>query len=435
MNDIEDTQAYSSIKRHFLVGFAASVLLFGVVGTWAALTNIAGAIVGSGHFVVNTYVKKIQHPKGGIVDEILVSEGQVVSAGETLMRLDPTQVQASLAIVSKRLDELNARRLRLEAERDDRDGFAPEEATAPFALTNDVDEVNAEKRIFTFRKESRESKKARLRERIIQFNHEIDGLKAQEVAYSDGLSVLHSEITSLEGLRNKGAVSVQRLNSLKTQAATYGGERGEKVAFQAQVAGKITEAELEILAIDQDFRTEVGTELREVQAQIGEYVERKIAAEDDLKRINIISPLSGTVHELTAHTVGGVITPAETIMQIVPVGDELAIDVRIQPKDIDQVRIGQLAFLRLTAFNQRTTPQMEGEVSRVAADLTLDERTGMSYYAVRIFLRRDETEKLGSLVLVPGMPAEVLIQTGDRTVLSYLMKPLRDQLERAFREE
>jgi HlyD family secretion protein len=141
------------------------------------------------------------------------------------------------------------------------------------------------------------------------------------------------------------------------------------------------------------------------------------------------------VHELTAHTVGGVITPAETIMQIVPVGDELAIDVRIQPKDIDQVRVGQLAFLRLTAFNQRTTPQMEGEVSRVAADLTLDERTGMSYYSVRIFLRSDETDKLGGLVLVPGMPAEVLIQTGDRTVLSYLMKPLRDQLERAFREE
>jgi HlyD family secretion protein len=435
VNDIEDTKIFHSIKRHFLIGFAASVLLIGVVGTWAAMTNIAGAIVGSGHFVVNTYVKKIQHPKGGIVDEILVSEGQVVNAGETLIRLDPTQVQASLAIVSKRLDELNARRLRLEAERDEKESFGQQDSTSTYEFTNAIEEVNAEKRIFVFRKESRESKKARLRERIAQFNHEIDGLKAQEVAYADGLSVLKTEILSLEGLRDKGAVSVQRLNSLKTQAATYGGERGEKVAFQAQVAGKITEAELEILAIDQDFRTEVGTELREVQAQIGEYVERKIAAEDDLKRINIISPLSGTIHELTTHTVGGVITPAETIMQIVPVGDELAIDVRIQPKDIDQVRVGQLAFLRLTAFNQRTTPQMEGEVSRVAADLTLDERTGMSYYAVRIFLRSDEADKLGGLVLVPGMPADVLIQTGDRTVLSYLMKPLRDQLERAFREE
>ena len=183
------------------------------------------------------------------------------------------------------------------------------------------------------------------------------------------------------------------------------------------------------------MKTEVGRELREIQGQVGEYVERKVAAEDELKRIDILAPQSGIVHQLSAHTVGGVVNPAETIMLVIPEGDDLALEVRIAPKDIDQILPGHRAVLRLSAFNQRTTPELSGHVSRIAADLATDDRTGLSFYLVRITVPHGELEKLAGLSLVPGMPAEAMIQTGERTVLSYLVKPLSDQITRAFREE
>ncbi|MGG2476962.1 HlyD family type I secretion periplasmic adaptor subunit, partial [Rhizobium sp. BR5] len=295
--------------------------------------------------------------------------------------------------------------------------------------------MRSETKLFEFRKSYREGRKAQLAERITQFEHEIEGLKAQEIAYENGLAVLQNEITSQKSLREQGVVSVQRLNSLQTQAATFGGERGEKIAYQAQTAGRITETKLQILQIDQELRTEVGRELREIQAQMGEYVERQVAAEDELKRIDIVAPQSGMVHEMAVHTVGGVVTPADPIMLIVPDGDELALEVQIVPKDIDQLQVGQKAMLRMTAFNQRVTPELEGHVSRIAADVTTDQRTGLSHYLARITMPVSERKKLKSAPLVPGMPAEAFIQTSESTALSYIAKPLTDQISRAFREE
>ncbi|MEW9617769.1 HlyD family type I secretion periplasmic adaptor subunit [Shinella sp. S4-D37] len=425
-----------SIRRHLLGSLLVSVGLVVGVGGWASATNLAGAVVAPGHFTVDSYVKKVQHPTGGVVGEIRVHEGDKVKAGDVVLRLDATATRANLAIVARRLDEFRARYARLEAERDDLPAivFLPE-----LVSRRDTPEIDAilrgEERLFTIRLEALESKKAQLRERIVQYQHEIEGLKAQEIAYDDGIAVLDKEIASLNGLREQGAVSDQRLNSLKTQRATFGGERGEKVAYQAQAAGRITETKLQILQVDQDLKAEVGRELRDTQAQIGEYVERMVAAEDELKRIDIVAPQSGTVHQLQAHTVGGVITPADPIMLIVPESDDLALEVRIQPRDIDQILPGQAAVLRMSAFNQRTTPELKGHVSRVAADLTTDERNGLSYYVVRIAVPPDELKKLDGLTLVPGMPAEAFIQTSERTALSYLVKPLADQLDRAFREE
>jgi HlyD family secretion protein len=430
------TQVSRSIRKHLLAGLAASVALLAGVGGWAATTNLAGAVVASGHLVVDSYTKKVQHPKGGVVGEILVSEGGRVKAGDVVMRLDATQTRANLAIVTKRLDELGARMARLEAERDDMP-----ELTFPPALVARKDHpdvasaMRSETKLFEFRKSYREGRKAQLAERITQFEHEIEGLKAQEVAYDNGLTVLQAEIISQKSLREQGIVSVQRLNSLQTQAATFGGERGEKIAYQAQTAGRITETKLQILQIDQELRTEVGRELREIQAQTGEYVERKVAAEDELKRIDIIAPQSGMVHEMAVHTVGGVVTPADPIMLIVPEGEDLALEVQIVPKDIDQLQVGQKAMLRMTAFNQRVTPELEGHVSRIAADITTDQRTGLSYYLARISMSVAEREKLNNAPLVPGMPAEAFIQTSERTALSYIVKPLTDQINRAFREE
>jgi HlyD family secretion protein len=430
------TTVTRSIRIHLAAGLALATLLIGGVGGWAATTKLAGAVVASGHFVVDSYPKKVQHAKGGIVGEIRVQEGEAVKAGAVVLRLDATQTRANLAIVTKRLNELHARLARLEAERDDREAIG-----FPSGLSTDstdpdiVSAVRSETRLFEFRRDARNARKAQLAERIAQYEHEIEGLKAQEIAYAGGLTVLRTEIASQESLHDKGVVSVQRLNSLKTQAATYDGERGEKIAYQAQTQGKITETRLQILSIDQDMKTEVGRELREIQGQIGEYVERKVAAEDELKRIDILAPQSGIVHQLAVHTVGGVINPAETIMLVIPEGDDLALEVRIAPRDIDQIQPGQRAVLRLSAFNQRTTPELSGHVSRIAADLTVDERTGLSFYVVRIAVPHEELQKLGGLTLLPGMPAEAMIQTGERTALSYLVKPLADQLNRAFREE
>lgn len=436
MSDIDDREVGRSIRRHLMVGLIASLAMVGGAGAWASVTDIAGAVVAPGHFVVDSYVKKVQHPKGGVVGEILVGEGDEVRAGDVLMRLDATQTRANLAIVTKRLNELAARLARLEAERDDLDEIAfPDWLLSANTDPEAAAAIHSESRLFQSRRDAREGQKAQLNQRIAQFEHEIAGLKAQEVAYGEGIEVLNTEISALNRLREQGIVSDQRLNGLKTQAATFGGERGEKIAFQAQSAGRITETRLQILQIDQDLRTEVGRELREVQAQIGEYVERKVAAEDDLKRIDIVAPQSGVVHQLAVHTVGGVISPADPIMLIVPEGDNLALEVQIAPKDVDQIQIGHAALLRMTAFNLRTTPELNGFVSRIAADLTTDERSGQSYYLVRVAIPQAEREKLKSLTLVPGMPAEVMIKTGDRTALSYLVKPLSDQILRAFRED
>jgi len=425
-----------SIRRHLVAALGVGVVLIGGVGAWATTATLYGAVVSHGSFVVDSYLKKVQHPTGGIVGEILVQEGERVKAGDVLLRLDATQTRASLAIVSKRLDELTARLARLEAERDD-----AQEIDFPADLLSRQNDaavatpLHSERRLFTFRRIAREGKKAQLAERIAQYEHEIAGLKMQELAYERGLTVLNKEIEALRSLFEQGIVNTQRLNALETQAATFGGERGEKIAYQAQVAGRISEVTLQILAIDQELKAEVGRELREIQAQIGEAVEHKVAAEDALKRINIIAPQAGIVHQLAVHTVGGVITPAQTIMSIVPESDQLALEVKISPQDIDQITLGQQAVLRLSAFNQRTTPELNGHVSRIAADLTRDERSGLAWYLVRISVPARELARLENLTLVPGMPSEALIQTGERTALSYLIKPLSDQINRALREE
>lgn len=425
-----------SISRHLMAALIASVIVVGGAGAWAAVTNLSGAVVASGHFVVDSYAKKVQHPTGGVVNEIMVREGDRVKAGEIVMRLDATQTRANLAIITNRLDELTARLTRLEAERDDLTKIAfPGWLVARRDVPGVASAIRSETRLFEFRRQSREGRKAQLAERIAQYEHEIGGLKAQEIAHKKGIEILEKEITALSGLREKAIVSDQRLNSLKTQLATLGGERGETIAHQAQAAGRIAETRLQILQIDQDLKSEVGKELGEVQAQVEEYVERKLAAEDELRRIEIVAPQSGIVHQLAVHTVGGVIRPADPIMLIVPEGDDLALEVKIAPKDIDQIQLGQKAVLRMSAFNLRTTPELNGSVSRIAADLTTDEKTGISYYLVRLLVPHVELKKIKDLTLIPGMPAEAMIQTGKRTALSYLVKPLSDQINRAFREE
>lgn len=239
----------------------------------------------------------------------------------------------------------------------------------------------------------------------------------------------------MQTLWDQKLVSVQRLAALQREAARLDGEYGARTAAIAQAKGKVAEIELQIIQIDEDLRSEVAKEISELQAKISEASERRTAAEDQLRRIEIRSPQAGVVHELAVHTIGGVIAPGETVMQIVPTEDDLAVEARILPQDIDQVHQGQEAVIRLSAFSQQTTPELKGSLEQLAVDLTVDKQTGGAFYQARVAIPRDELAKLDHLTLTAGMPAEVFFETGDRTMLSYIVKPLRDQIDRAFRED
>lgn len=436
MENVDAAAVSRSIRRHLAGGGLASLVLVGGIGGWAAATDLAGAVVATGHFVVDSNVKKVQHPTGGVVGEILVREGQRVTIGDVVMRLDATQTRANLAIVTKRLDEFAVRRARLEAERDEAEAISfPADLTGRMNDPDIAQLITGERKLFELRREARLGKKAQLHERVVQYEKEVRGLVAQEEAKVRGIALIERELKGVRELWEKGLVSIQRMMALEREGANLDGERGRLVEAQAQSGGKIAETQLQIIQVDQDLRSEVAGNLRDIEGQTAEYIERRVSAEDQLKRIDLVAPQSGLVHELVVHTVGGVISPADAIMLIVPDRDRLALEVRITPRDIDQIRMGQRAVLRMSAFNQRTTPELTGEVSRIAADLTQDQKTGLSYYVVRITVPPQELARLGKLTLVSGMPAEAFIQTGERTVISYLVKPLRDQINRAFREE
>ncbi|HEX8665293.1 MAG TPA: HlyD family type I secretion periplasmic adaptor subunit [Beijerinckiaceae bacterium] len=426
--------AQAAIRRHLLAGLAIVALLAGGVGGLAATTELSGAVIAPGNLVVESNVKKVQHPTGGVVGEVRVRDGDKVKAGDIVVRLDETITQANLAIVVKSLNELQSRLARLEAERDNVDKIVfPADLVARAADPELSRAMVGEKNLFEFRKSARAGQKAQLRERIAQLKEEIQGLTGQVAAKKRESELIAQELEGVRDLWRKNLVQIQRVTALERDAARIEGERGALVASTAQAKGKISETELQILQIDQDLRSEVAKELREVQGKIAELVERKVAAEDQLKRIDIRAPQDGMVHQSTVHTVGGVITPGEAVMLIVPEADALTVEAKLAPQDIDQVRVGQSAGLRFSAFNQRTTPELEGAVARVSADLTTDQRTGAAYYVVRIAISEKELARLEGLRLVPGMPVETFIRTGERTVLSYVMKPFTDQLNRSFR--
>src|SRR5215207_3877508 len=425
-----------SIRRHLVLGVALVVLLAGGVGGWAATTEIAGAVIAPGALVVESNIKKVQHPTGGVVGELRVRDGQTVREGDVVVRLDETVTQANLAMVVKSLDELYARRARLEAERDGEAKIKVGPELARRLADPDVARVvTGEQKLFEIRRAAREGQKAQLKERVGQLREQILGLNEQIVAKKREIVLIGQELKGVRELWEKNLVQITRLTALERDAARLEGERGSLVSTIAQAKGKVTETELQILQIDQDLRTEVGKDLADIRGKLAELVEKRVAAEDQLDRIDIRSPQNGVVHQLTAHTVGGVINPGEPIMLIVPRAEALAVEAKIAPQDIDQVRVGHKTVLRFSAFNQRTTPELTGEVSMVSADITQDQKTGAPFYTVRITPPASELARLGDLKLVPGMPVETFIQTGDRTVISYLLKPLQDQLTRTWREK
>jgi HlyD family secretion protein len=431
------TPALHSIQRYMIVGMAiVGFVTFGI-GGWAATSELTGAVVGQGVVVVDSSVKKVQHPTGGIVGELRVREGDKVKAGDVLLRLDETQTLANATIISKSFDELVARQARLVAERDNAD-----QITFPKVLlerTRDPGSeaalaVAAERSLFDLRRQARGGQKSQLTERSRQLQEEIKGYLGQAEAKQREIDLIYKELEGVRTLFQKNLVPISRLTALERDTARLEGERSQLSGMTAQAKGKIAEIELQMIQIDQDLRTEVGKDLIETRSKISEAAERKTAAVDQLNRIEIRAPQSGRVHQLAVHTVGGVISPGEQIMLIVPDADALAVEVKIAPRDIDQVYVGQTASMRFAAFDQKTTPEIDGELSMVSADLTQDQRTGTSYYTIRVLLKSEQIARLGNAKLLPGMPVDVFIKTPGRTALSYLIKPLRDQAEKAFKE-
>lgn len=429
----EASPTQRSVNRYLAGGAALVLVTVGGFGGWAATTEIAGAIVASGKVVVEGNVKKVQHPSGGVVAEIVARNHDRVSAGDVLLRLDDTIAKANLAIIDKRLVELRLRVARLKAERDDRAKvtFAADLAAAPGAAYA----MDAERRLFDLRRTARDGQKAQLAERITQLAAQVRGLTTQAVAKAEEITLIDRELASARHLWEKQLTSISKVTALEREAVRLKGQHAQLLTSAAAARGRIAEIKLQVIQVDRDLGSQVADQLRELEARVDELTERQVAARDQLERVVVRAPQSGMVHQSTVHTVGGVINGGEPVMLIVPDSGALTVEARIAPENIDQVRAGQSAVLRFTAFNMRTTPEADGVVRAVSADSSSDAKTGASYYTARIALPTAALKRLANRKLLPGMPAEVFIKTADRNVLSYLMKPLTDQSARAFREE
>jgi HlyD family secretion protein len=424
-----------SIKRHLQIVVALIFLLVVGLGGWAASTEFAGAVIAEGQLVVDTNVKKVQHPTGGIVGQLLVRDGHAVKSGDVVLRLDETQTKASLAIIVNGLTELAARKAREEAERDGTDIVFPPELLARKNEPEASTILLGEQRQFEIRRTARDGQRSQLRERISQLKEEIRGLTSQEAGKAKEIQWIHKELEGVRELWQKNLVQFTRVTSLERDGARIEGERGNVIAATAQARGKISEIELQILQIDQDMRSEVSKDLADIRAKMAELGEKKIAVEDQLKRLDLRAPQDGIVHQLDAHTVGGVVMPGQQIMLIVPNADVLMVEAKIRPQDVNQVYIGQQANLRFTSFNQRTTPEVTGEVRLISADVNQDPKTGVNYYTVRISVPPQQVNRIEGQKLAPGMPVEVFLQTASRTVMSYIVRPFEDQFVKTFREK
>lgn len=417
-----------------LAASLAILFMVGVGGGWAVNASLSGAIVAPGFVVVERNVKKVQHLDGGIVAEIAVRDGDHVEAGQIVMRLDVSITKAELGVVETQLIELSGRKIRLAAERDGLESIeVPAEFVAMGPLADAV--LQGETRLFNENRKTRESQKEQLKLRIRQLEEEVRGLTAQADAKKVEIEIIGKELVQVRELHRQNLTPITRVYAMERDAARLSGDRGHLIAQMARAAGQVSEIQLQIISIDQNVRTEAQRELRTIEGRIGELLERQTAARDRLRRMDIRAPQAGVVHELSVHTVGGIVTPASTIMMIVPDDERLSVEARIAPFDIDQVKVGQETRLRFTAFSRTMTPEIPARITHVAANISQDVKSGGSYYVVRADVDRAASSKLAGLELVPGMPVEVFIATSQRTPLSYFMKPLTDQFMRAFREE
>jgi HlyD family secretion protein len=414
-----------------LAGLALLTLLFG----WAYVTQISGAVIAPGAAVVRGKPKIVQSLDGGIVEEIRVSDGDMVRAGDLLLRLDPTLLRINLEMYRNRLAETRAEISRLQAE----------QVTAPDLVfdydTTYLDGLPLEKidagqrQIFEARREVIKGRKDQLAEKAAQFHNQISGVDGLITAKREQLNFIEKELADVSALHAEGLAREGQVLELQRERARLLGEIAEHQSELARIRNSIRDTELEILQAERQFKEQVVTDLREKMMESEELLLQIVTAQKQLDRIEILSPVDGIVHEMQVFNAGSVVPPGETILQVIPVSEGVEFEIRVDPNAIDQVAEGQRAKVVFTAFSTRTTPEIFGTVSGISPDAVTDPSTGQSFYRVTLTIAPEEMTRLGDHEILPGMPIEAFLQTGERTVLSYLTRPLSDQLRRAFRDD
>ncbi len=424
----------SSLRRFQIIGYISIVVMVGVFGGWSVLTLINSAVIASATIVAESNTKKIQHMEGGIVRKILVKDGDRVELGMDLVILDDTDTKAELGIVEALLTENIAKRARLEAQRDNTTAIE-----FPIELNASEPEVarimQGQKRLFESRLAAINGKLEQLNQQIDQITEQVSGLEAQITAKERQIALIKDELIDLKGLQKKGLVANSRILAMEREQANLEGGRGELIASKASAAAKIGEVKLQVLQVSEEDRAQSLSDLREAEGKIAEYRERKLAAAARLGRMSIKAPITGDIYQVAVHTIGGVISPAEVLMLIVPEADELILQAQVLPQSIDRIAVGQRANVRFPAFNARLTPEIGAEVTQISADTSRADQNSPPFYVVRLRIPAEELAKLGGKKLKTGMPAEAFIQTEAQTPITYLLKPLMDQIAHTFREQ
>ena len=432
MSDQPSTQRVWGAKMPLAIGFAA---LVGVFGFWSINARIAGAVIASGVIQLENNRQVVQHPQGGVVGEILAKDGDTVTAGNVVMRLDDTLLRSELAIVEGQLLEIGARKARLEAERDGMESMQVSDDLIVAALQSDEAQnmIDGQQRLFEARLESLLRESDQIAEQIAQGQNQVDGTTAQLAAFKTQESLVQKELQDSQTLLEKGLTQATRVSVLQREQARLLGEIGSLTATIAQLRGQIAALDIQQLKLTTARREEANTILSDLQYREIELTERRLSLHETLSRMEIRSPVSGVIYGSKIFALQAVVSPADPIMYVIPQDQPLVISARINAIDIDQVYVGQDAALRFSAFEQRHTPEIAGQVARISADVFTDETTGQSFYQAELFPNDGELVKLGEQKLLPGMPVDTFIRTAERSPLSYLAKPLTDYFVKAFR--
>ncbi|MEO1424879.1 MAG: HlyD family type I secretion periplasmic adaptor subunit [Pseudomonadota bacterium] len=424
----------TGLKRAGIVAVLASLALFGGLIAWSVITQISGAVIATGTVVTDGNTRSIQHIDGGIVSEILVENGDRVGQGDVLIRLEDTLLRANAEIYRTRLSDALAQRSRLRAEQL---GLPkPEPATSDLIEPARLAESHlGELEIFAARQSMQAGRVEQLEERIRQFRNQIVGVDGLLASKQEQLTFVGQELAASVSLNERGLAIDSQVLGLQRSRSDLLGQVAEHISERARIENSIRDAELEILQIARQFREQVVSDIQEVDNTVQELIQQLVSTDRQLARTEIRAPDSGIVHELQIFTIGGVIPPGGTIVQIVPTEEAMTFDMRIDPSAIDQVYPGQTARVRFPAFDARTTPELAARVAGVSPTTVVDEATGMSYFRAELSIGTEELARLGEVILLPGMPVEGYLQTTERSVISYLMRPITDQFVRAFREE
>jgi HlyD family secretion protein len=420
-----------------IVGLTGLVMLLGGFGAWSAGTTISGAIIAGGRIEVDQNRQVVQHPDGGVVAEIDVREGDVVKAGQILLKLDASELQSRLSITESQLFELMARRGRLEAERDGEPVITFDPLLTEMAQTNAdaADLIAGQERLLKVRAESIAQEIDQLQKRRGQIDEQIKGIEAQQISLERQLELIQKELTDQQSLLDRGLAQASRVTALQRESARLSGQAGELTAQKAQSLGRITEIDVEILKLGTLRREDAITTLRDLQYRELELREERNALIERMSRLEISSPVSGIVYGLRVFALRSVVRPADPILFVVPQDRPLVINAQIEPIHIDKIYVGQDVNLRFSALDQRQTPELTGQVVQISADAFQDENTFQSYYRAEIVLSEGEQARLPEgTTLIPGMPVEAFIRTEDRTPIAYLVKPLADYFAKALRD-